>query len=625
MIGWMVWLLGCGAAKDTSFPEITETETDTETTTETDTDTEPAPAVDLDGDGASPPEDCDDADPGVYPGAIEVCDGADQDCDALVDDADPSLDLGSASVWFADVDEDGFGDAAVSVAACVAPAGHVANDGDCDDADPARAPDHPEICGGVDEDCDGLVDDDDPSVSDATAWYPDGDGDGAGADEGVVVACVAPAGSVPSSGDCDDAAPEVGPSALEVCNTIDDDCDGSIDDADPSRDPASATVWYPDVDGDGFGDPSAPLAACVAPAGYGVDDQDCDDAHAAAFPGGEELPDDGVDGDCDGVDVRSVPLDDAALRWVGRVDVTDPSSRAMHWPGSGFVTVVDGERLWIEVEDDSGSNRLVVYVDGALVHTAALVAGAQWVEVAGLGPGPHTVAVSKRTETFEGDITVRRLWVDATATVVPAPDPAVRFEFYGDSITAGYSVLCACNLGDAEYKAHDLTYAARATRAFGGEHTAIALSGVGIVRSWWALDMFDYWDAVRDADGAWDFGRYEADVVVVNLGQNDYWLGVRDNITPAYAEFGRLLRAAHPSAEIFFALGSMDAVAPGSPMPGRLEAAVDLLVAEGDPAVHLVLFDYNGDGTHPVDAVQQDMADALVAAIAAARPDLVAP
>ncbi len=118
-------------------------------------------AMDSDGDGygnparlvtqCDPPADyvtdatdCDDTDAARSPGLAETCDGADNDCDSLVDDDDASL--SGAPSFFADVDGDGWGDPATAVSACTAPTDFVANDDDCDDADPA-IPDASGICG----------------------------------------------------------------------------------------------------------------------------------------------------------------------------------------------------------------------------------------------------------------------------------------------------------------------------------------------------------------------------------------------------------------------------------------------------------------------------------------------
>ncbi|MDP2310815.1 MAG: polysaccharide lyase family 7 protein [Pseudomonadota bacterium] len=91
------------------------------------------------------------------PASLEVCDGVDNDCNGLVDDFPED-----GGVWYADVDGDGHGDASSPILACEAPAGAVAGSDDCEDADPAIHPGAGEICNGLDDDCDGALDDDDP-------------------------------------------------------------------------------------------------------------------------------------------------------------------------------------------------------------------------------------------------------------------------------------------------------------------------------------------------------------------------------------------------------------------------------------------------------------------------------
>ncbi len=130
--------------------------------------------VDADGDGfgstvtvtacagaagtAAAANDCDDARADVNPAAAEVCDAAnaDEDCDGLADDADPTVDALGFSTFYADADADGFGDASAVTSACDLPAGHVTDNTDCDDARAdvyPFAPDPPND--GVDQNCDG--------------------------------------------------------------------------------------------------------------------------------------------------------------------------------------------------------------------------------------------------------------------------------------------------------------------------------------------------------------------------------------------------------------------------------------------------------------------------------------
>ncbi|MEC8425274.1 MAG: putative metal-binding motif-containing protein, partial [Myxococcota bacterium] len=304
---------------------------------------------DADSDGYPTGEDCDDADASTHPGATEVCDGVDNDCDAEIDedvldafymdadedgygdpgavveacdpppgyaltgtdcddrdpdaypsapercneaddDCDGEIDEDVLDVWFADGDGDGFGDAATSYDSCDPPPGYVADDTDCNDSAADAFPGGTEICDELDNDCDGAIDED---VT--TTFYRDSDGDGWGASDVSVEACAPAVGYSRLSGDCDDGEAAVHPASTELCDTIDNDCDGTVDE----NDAADAARWYGDADGDGYGGTTFSQTSCAQPSGYVSDNTDCDDLEAAAYPGATESCD-ALDNDCDG-------------------------------------------------------------------------------------------------------------------------------------------------------------------------------------------------------------------------------------------------------------------------------------------------------------------------------------
>jgi len=293
------------AMGDTASTDTATADTATADTATTDTASGDTGEIVADGDGdgfTTLTGDCDDADETIHPAAAELCDTLDNDCDGEIDEADST----DAGVWYADGDSDGFGDPAVSMTACAPPDEYVANSDDCDDDDNDIHPDGVEVCDAEDNDCDEFIDEDD--ALGAPTWYTDADGDGFGDAESTAVACTAPEDTVEDDTDCLDSDPAVHPEVEEACDTIDNDCDGEIDEGEAT----GSVTWYADYDVDGFGNPAVSVRACEAPVNFIADATDCDDADNDIHPGADEQCD-GEDNDCDG----DIDEDDAfgAVTW----------------------------------------------------------------------------------------------------------------------------------------------------------------------------------------------------------------------------------------------------------------------------------------------------------------------
>ncbi len=236
--------------------------------------------------------DCDDTNDAVFPGAPEVCDGVDNDCNQLTDQDDPALDPASLREFFLDDDGDGFGDDFVVLRACAHPGGdYVEQGGDCDDADPDIHPNADELCDVEDRNCDG---DEHAGATDGPEYHRDADDDGYGDPDGETIRCDLASGYVANSDDCDDTDTEVHPGADEHCDDEDEDCDDLVD-----EDAQDAPEWYADHDGDGYGNSDDTTSACEVPSTHTAEAGDCDDSDAEVHEGADEVCD-GKDNDCNG-------------------------------------------------------------------------------------------------------------------------------------------------------------------------------------------------------------------------------------------------------------------------------------------------------------------------------------
>jgi hypothetical protein len=351
-------------------------------------------SVDADGDDIVGLDDCDDSDASVFPGAAELCDGIDNNCDGQIDELSESNNL----VVYEDADGDGFGDEAIPLNACVAPEGYTDVIGDCDDTDPAFNPDAveddctdtndyncdgalafddadddgflgcldcddqdptinadaAELCDGIDNNCDGERDND---AIDRTDFYTDADADGYGDPEAAELACFQPSGTSANPDDCDDTDPTIHPNATERCNGVDDDCDTLTD-----NNALDAATWYMDADSDGHGNARETVESCDIPDGYGASNNDCNDQDVNVSPSASEQcngiddncvagTDEGFDADADGVTVCGGDCDDEdPLRRPGAIETCN--SIDDNCDGLTDNNAVDQSAYWVDLDED---------------------------------------------------------------------------------------------------------------------------------------------------------------------------------------------------------------------------------------------------------------------------------
>ncbi len=303
----------------------------------------------------------------------------------------------------------------------------------------------------------------------------------------------------------------------------------------------------------------------------------------------------------------------------------------LQWPGVSVTINFTGTGMLGRFRDSDTSNYYNVIVDHKYIHNLHLdTAKRTYTLAAGLPAGKHSLQLFKRTEWDKGNSWFYGFEYPAgTQLLPPAPPPARKIEFYGNSITCGYAIEDSVHDSPTGYYENNYdAYAAITARHFNAQYHCIAKSGIGITISWFPLLMPEMYDRLdpTDPDSKWDFNRYTPDLVVINLLQNDSWLvnnpghpefkhrfGTtppgEDAIIQAYKNFVQSVRSKYPKAAIICMLGNMDISRKGSPWPGYVQKAVDYL---HDNKVYTYVAPFKDTGGHPKTAEQQVLADGLI-------------
>jgi lysophospholipase L1-like esterase len=288
-----------------------------------------------------------------------------------------------------------------------------------------------------------------------------------------------------------------------------------------------------------------------------------------------------------------------APRLSGRFDLEDPAGPRCAWAGSTIVARFTGTAVAVGLR--GSSDFFDVTLDGATLPTLAATPTRERYELAaGLADGEHVVALVKRTEPLVSEVQLLGFELDRRGRLLsPPPPPPRRIEFVGDSVTAGFGVLGRderCPFSP-DTESFSLSFAALTAAALGAEPVAVAWSGRGACRNYAdepGEPMPVLFERTLPALPAsrWDFGRFTPDVVVINLGTNDFSLGVSpgERFTAAYLGLVRRVHEVYARARVVCCLGPMLADAALDEARARVTRVVAEARAAGVAAIDLVEF-----------------------------------
>ncbi|MFN3404281.1 MAG: SGNH/GDSL hydrolase family protein [Cytophagaceae bacterium] len=310
-------------------------------------------------------------------------------------------------------------------------------------------------------------------------------------------------------------------------------------------------------------------------------------------------------------DVKSLPMidvlaGDPRIQYTGRIDFSGSSGPVFCYPGISIKAKFEGSAIDLMMSDqplDIHSNFYNIIIDGNLHSVIKLNKNDTIYPLArNLSNGVHTIEVFKRTECIVGKSRFIGFRIQKGKRVFEwDKKPERRMEFIGNSITCGYG-----NEGADEYQHfadstenNYMAFGAITARLLNAEYMAVAYSGKGVYRNYGgseedplpAIYNRVYPDEINGPK--WDFKKYTPDVVVVDLGTNDFYQKGTDTIRfkKAYSNFLKKIRENYPTAKIFCVVGPMmnDGHPPGenalSKIHSILTGLVNTLNMNGDKEI----------------------------------------
>jgi len=345
----------------------------------------------------------------------------------------------------------------------------------------------------------------------------------------------------------------------------------------------------------------------------------------------------------------AIRADDGRIQYTGRIDFSDPAAPAFAFSATEIRARFTGRSLDVVLSDRGDRNYFQVTVDGGAPIVIRSARGEKVHPIARkLKRGIHDVRIVKRTEGNCGVAAFLGFRLDKGADLAdPAPLQDRRVEFIGDSITCGYGNMGSTTEPDKfhftpENENAALSWGFLTAEALGARYVSVSYSGRGMFRN---LDGKEtgtlpaiYGSVYPDApaDASWDHALYRPDLIVINLGTNDYGSQLaRADLSDeafdqayvaAYLGFIERLRALHgPDAFIVCAVGPMmsDWYPQGKRAWTRVRTAVQYVVdkrAEGgdERIAYLELAPQNspyGEDWHPTAATHARMAEDALEAV----------
>lgn len=318
------------------------------------------------------------------------------------------------------------------------------------------------------------------------------------------------------------------------------------------------------------------------------------------------------------------------VRFLGRVDRSDPDAPRFAWSGTGLAARFSGTELAVRL---GGGQQYTVVVDGVVGPTLISSGGADTIAT-GLSAGEHQVEIHRRTEASLGESVFRGFELGSGRLLAPPPAAERRIEIIGDSISCGYGNEGAdMNCGfSADTENHYLSYGALAARELDAELSTIAWSGKGVVCNYGdgegsCVDPLPtYYERTlpKDAASRWDFSSWQPDAVVINLGTNDFSTEedpTQEDFEAGYVALLETVRDANPDAIILCTVGPMLSGEDLDTARSYIEGAVEARVEAGDSRVKTfelaptVASDGYGCDWHPSLRTHEIMADTLTAAL----------